>query len=116
MRFGPQNHAGDREKGGLEEALECDWSLWEVPGSFSVPGQGQRCLGLPLSQVGQEGTGALLHFGLSSPAVPVHREGLGAPSLGWLQPLDIPMGVPCPWCQTRPWLCSLFVVVLICEM
>lgn len=47
------------------------WWLWNVtgpcggPGALSVPGQGQRGPGLPLSQVGQEGRGVWLQFGLS---------------------------------------------------
>lgn len=59
-------------------ALECEWSLWEVPGALSVPGQGQRC------QVGQEETGVLLQFGLSR----TQR------SQCWMQPLPRAQGGP----------------------
>lgn len=91
MRFGPQNHAWDKEE--VEEALECEWSLWEVPGAFSVPGQGHRCLGLPLSQVGQEGTA----WAQQDSAVPVlDAQGTGRaqelPARAGCSPLGFPWG------------------------
>lgn len=87
-------------------ALECDWSLWEVPGALSVPGKGQRCLGLPLSPRGREGTGAVLQFAFSRTQISqccMPRAQGGSRSscsqLGLAAPLGIPMrgsmpGVP----------------------
>lgn len=95
--------AGEMSRGGL--------GMWLVP----VGGSWLGCLGLPPGQVGQEGTGALLHFGLSRAQMgqcwmPRAQGGAAAPSLGWLHPLGIAGRVP----NQTPALFS--AVVLLCEM
>lgn len=92
MRFGPQNHAGSQGKGGgVEEALGPGAQGWgnEPRWPWNVSGPCERFLVLSLCQVGQEGTGVLLWFGLSR----TQR------SQCWMQPQPRAQGGPSSTCS-----------------
>lgn len=92
MRFGPQNHAGSQGKGGgVEEALGPGAQGWgnEPRWPWNVSGPCERFLVPSLCQVGQEGTGVLLWFGLSR----TQR------SQCWMQPRPRAQGGPSSTCS-----------------